>query len=516
MSECLLPSRPDGLPTSIALSTFPLFFFRSPEAFAALQTHRAIINLVSQQQNFVKEMSNGGLIGNVESRRLLEVLDARAQKIMRRGPKTKKRGVSEILADVNFLRDVDDKVVDWLRRQGSTKIFTRGEVIWEPITTGGTIPDANKMIDKSFKAAAPPALGTFIVINGVVRMEVEMENGVEPVYLGAGGVGGLVSTLIGGPVPGMNIVGVYAEGNALGKGPVVLRLPPAIFTAIEHLSRDERLASYQKLEVSMFKAASTLILDVLKLQVLDQLNDYMIDCVKIVLKDEEGTFISRRTRLRALLREGVAAELSIEAMELDVWVNELVRLHQISPLTVMELLERGEPDEENWADLDEDDKTIPPRVWQASMFRAIDTCIQGIFELVKGSVKSESSRLICLSPGQVVYQHLTMILIQGSLCAQEEDEAATPPARDPLHPPPPTPSLSVRPGEVSRQPHFIASPNESHVAPSVMVWIPDFWGYESITHDVTRGARIKAGVNGATLLLNLPHGMDIGALMSKP
>ena len=491
----------------LTLTSFPLSLFlpplsdRSPEAFAALQTHRALIHLLSKQVTFVREMTQGGLIGATESRRLLEVLEKISQRVRTRGPRTKKRGVRKILGGVNFLRDQDPQVVDWLRRQGTTKIYTKGEVIWEP-SPPSSIPDINKQLERSFKAAAAPTLGTFIVISGVVRMELALENGVEPVYLGAGGVGGLVATLLGGSVPGMDIVGIYAEGNSLGKGPVVLRLPPALFTAIEHLSRDERLASYQKLEVGMFRTASVLILDLLRSQVMDQLSHYLVDSMRDVLKDEEGTFISRRTRLRVLLREGqVAAELSVTAMDLDVWVNELVRLHQISPITAFELLERGEPDEENWADLDEDADKIPNQVWQSSMFRAIDTCIQGIFDLIKGSVRSETSRLICLSPGQVIFQHLTMVLIQGTLCAEEEVEAPWLPIKD-----------KAEISSSSRQPHFVASPNESHVAPSVMVWIPDFWGYD---HEVARGMRIKAGPSGATLLVNLPSGMD-ASVMSRP
>ena len=42
-------------------------------------------------------------------------------------------------------------------------------------------------------------LGAFVVISGVVRMDLDLEDrGVVPVYLGAGGVGGLITTLLGG------------------------------------------------------------------------------------------------------------------------------------------------------------------------------------------------------------------------------------------------------------------------------------------------------------------------------
>ncbi len=40
----------------------------------------------------------------------------------------------------------------------------------------------------------------------------------------AGGVGGLVSCVLETYVPGMTSAGAYAEGNAMGKGPVILHI----------------------------------------------------------------------------------------------------------------------------------------------------------------------------------------------------------------------------------------------------------------------------------------------------
>ena len=43
--------------------------------------------------------------------------------------------------------------------------------------------------------------------------------------LPAGGVGGLVTQVLGGTLAGVGLRAAYAEGNALGKGPVVLHIP---------------------------------------------------------------------------------------------------------------------------------------------------------------------------------------------------------------------------------------------------------------------------------------------------
>lgn len=44
-------------------------------------------------------------------------------------------------------------------------------------------------------------------------------------YCTAGGVGGLISTVLEARVPGMSSSAAYAEGNAMGKGPVALAIP---------------------------------------------------------------------------------------------------------------------------------------------------------------------------------------------------------------------------------------------------------------------------------------------------
>jgi hypothetical protein len=78
------------------------------------------------------------------------------------------------------------------------------------------------------KLAGAEPDGLIIVIRGVVRMMLEQDGALVPYYLGAGGVGGLVSCVLESHVPGMSSAAAYAEGNALGKGPVVMHTPWAV------------------------------------------------------------------------------------------------------------------------------------------------------------------------------------------------------------------------------------------------------------------------------------------------
>ena len=94
----------------------------------------------------------------------------------------------------------------------------------------------------------------FVVINGMVRCELREENeeqraggggepddgdekNVETFYVGSGGVGGLTSALLGGHITGTRSRHAFAEGNALGKGPVLFILGQDAIKEMRALAR---------------------------------------------------------------------------------------------------------------------------------------------------------------------------------------------------------------------------------------------------------------------------------------
>ncbi len=110
-------------------------------------------------------------------------------------------------------------------------------------------------------------------------------------------MGGLISVVLGDTVPGVGMRAAYAEGNGMGKGPVVMHIPRCacrhnlhterwvalaaaggltrtgrtpsllrreIFLAIKRFSREERLPTWQQLELTIFRASAAYVLDLLR------------------------------------------------------------------------------------------------------------------------------------------------------------------------------------------------------------------------------------------------------------
>ena len=68
--------------------------------------------------------------------------------------------------------------------------------------------------------------GIFLVVWGMVRGVVDVGQGQDAeFYMGTGGAIGLMASVIGAYVPGIMAKSVFAEGNAMGRGPIILHIP---------------------------------------------------------------------------------------------------------------------------------------------------------------------------------------------------------------------------------------------------------------------------------------------------
>lgn len=79
--------------------------------------------------------------------------------------------------------------------------------------------------------SAPP--GVFIVLFGLVRVEVERGGRQESRFLGVGSSFGLLPSIIGRDLPGAGLVAAYGQGNAMGRGAMVLHLPMRLLATIK-------------------------------------------------------------------------------------------------------------------------------------------------------------------------------------------------------------------------------------------------------------------------------------------
>lgn len=197
---------------------------------------------------------------------------------------------------------------------------------------------------------------------------------------------------------------------------------------------------------------------------------------------------------------------------------------------------------------------VPPGAmssWVEAMFKTIAATTGHVLDVIRSAIKE--STLVVLSPGQAVVQRSTMVLIQGSL-EQEHLEGMDQVQPGSLA----RPSLGrnslersslgrgslgrgslgrgslekrslgqsslekrslekrslerrslgrgsfgASPGRASNESDgpagpFVASSNAAHIAPSIMVWISDYFEGEMVSQDPVR---VVAGKTGATLLV---------------
>lgn len=109
------------------------------------------------------------------------------------------------------------------------------------------------------------------------------------------------------------------------------------------------------------------------------------------------------------------------------------------------------------------------------MYKAIAAATNAVLDVIRTSLKD--SILVVLGPGQGILQSTTMVLIQGSL--------------EPAY-------LTRVEGRGNPGGPFVASSNEGHVAPSVMVWVSDYFEGQLVSQ---KELEVVAGPRGATLLL---------------
>ncbi|KAJ9505116.1 hypothetical protein QJQ45_029957, partial [Haematococcus lacustris] len=453
----------------------------APEKFQAIQTYRATVQVLSQQLAFVHEMSHGGMIEEGEEERMKDVIQRRLQAVSRSGPQWRRQSVAQILSAVPFLRGASPQLLAWVRKHSRMQVYATGECLWEFWGGDARLP------------------GMFIVLSGVVRCMLFMEDSLQPVYLGCGGVGGLASMVLGESVAGVGMRAAYAEGNALGKGPVVMHIPWEVFGVIRQLSRAERLPTWQQLELAICRAAATHVLDLLRNRVQEQLALFVCGALAGVVGAERAdSKLHRRQRIRALLKEpalGFEGEAGVGLGGVD-WVAELLEL---PPLAAQQLLDGSL------------DAALAKQAWHSAMFQAVAATTGAVYDQIKNAVKD--SMLVVLGPGQAVWQTSTMVLIQGSLAGADEDiPAPTPPPasgrltdadrvlgrldeaaaveeRDSMPHPGPSPGAVDLNGHAAARTTgaFVASSNEDHVAPSMLVWTADYF-------DVSGSSRCKVEV----------------------
>ncbi|KAG1668999.1 hypothetical protein FOA52_000592 [Chlamydomonas sp. UWO 241] len=460
-----------------------------PETFQAIQTYRATVTLLSQAITFVKEMTDGGMIDEKTSHTMLHTVEQRMHAVSKRGAQWRRQTVTEILANTPFLRGLSPRLIQWVRTNSAIRVWTQGETIW-------SVRDEDASASSS-KADSPGVPGVFVVLSGVVKVTLRLGEALVPLYLGSGGVAGLIATTLQDASAGMALEAVVAEGHTFGKGPVVLHMPKELFAAVRRFARSDQLATFQELELAILRTSATHVLDMLRHQVTSQIGSFVRGAMQEVVCGLDGhkasSPLAARQRLRSLLFEGGTEEESIIN-----WVSELMAM---KPAEAHYLLELGEDVLDTDGGVGND--ATNPSLWREAMFKAIGNATTEVYGVLRSAIKE--SVAVILPPGEVIYQFSTMVLIQGTLSdigkpCDQPTSAATAAARR---------AALLLPSQAVQAAHPVISGNDDHVAPSVMVWTPDYFGSE-VAHQ--EPVLIRAGPTGATLMV---YGTDANVFLQR-
>ncbi|BDA42347.1 probable Na(+)/H(+) antiporter NhaH at N-terminal half [Coccomyxa sp. Obi] len=213
----------------------------APERFQAIQSYRATMAVLRQQANFVHQLFDSGVVDDIEREELLTPIDRRERQLARKGPVWRSPMAFDVLRNLPFLRHVPPRAVEVVLRHGKLHMCRNQEMV----------------------RSGKDGRGLFIVINGLVRIGYRDPLGnTQEYFLGTGGISGLFHALTGEHLPGGRLEAM-AEGNALGKGPVVFEVHQSAIEIIRRLAANGD-ATFQQVEVDMFRMAALFVVERLK------------------------------------------------------------------------------------------------------------------------------------------------------------------------------------------------------------------------------------------------------------
>ena len=179
----------------------------APDLFKAIQSYRAAMAVLRQQLHFTEEMLQMGAIDDADAQRLIDPIDKRIRHLELVGPVWRPPRPKAVLRSLPFMAALPDAAFRRLYAAGSILSFRKGYPIWSNLGE---------------------SCGLFIVVSGVVKRVLtrESEGLCKEYFQGPGGVIGALLSVANSKLAGVQEVAV-AEGNALGRGPIVFHLPQA-------------------------------------------------------------------------------------------------------------------------------------------------------------------------------------------------------------------------------------------------------------------------------------------------
>ncbi|GAX85098.1 hypothetical protein CEUSTIGMA_g12518.t1 [Chlamydomonas eustigma] len=473
----------------------------APDRFQAIQSHRAALAVLRHQQKFVGALREVGLVDDQKVEELLMPIERRLWKLQRLGPRWKQPSLSQILLNVPFLKDMSGPALDWLMSHGRLARYSNGD----------------RVLPRSH------ARGFFIVISGVVRrcssavtaipVEDDAVSSHPSFCLGTGSIGGLVECL--GHDERMITTGAsgsamyYAQANALGKGPVLFRVPQACVD--ELYERSQGGQEYMKeLLVALCRLAGKILLEEQGPWVFRHLELYFnrsmstsTDTIKLNVLKASSLSQGLTIRWGQSCVNGVSHDI-FSATGVYCWTffpkaSQNARRPLIPSLNTVEAAHA----------ILSHEPTSSPSVPH----------LQGFTRVLLASMLAEfrQGQVVIVAPGQKVVQRSHMILMRGSLESWDGSLEAVPLFEDAGCPADLVPELNPLGAEMvgheekglhEKRRDAIHSNCVQVKSSSLLLWLPGFHQPSGSISGPLLSASYVAGCEGAVLLTRGDHGLE--------
>ena len=184
----------------------------APDRFGAIQSYRAAMAILKQQWQFTEELFEAGLIDAREHDYMAAPIERRLRQLEIVGPVWRPPRPKAVLRGLAFMSIIPLEEFERIWIEGSVMEIRPGSCFWK----------ATDIVRKSFGEDGP---GSYVILSGIVRRIYQDERGtaIKEYYQGTGSMVGVLLTTTGTQLPGSEMA--IAEGNALGKGPVVFHVP---------------------------------------------------------------------------------------------------------------------------------------------------------------------------------------------------------------------------------------------------------------------------------------------------
>lgn len=247
----------------------------APDRFGAIQSYRAAMAILKQQCHFVNELFEAGMLDQREHESMFSPIERRMQRLEMVGPIWRPPRPKSVLRSLPFIFELPEKIFDKIWREGSVMEWKPGETFW----------NATWDVMESEGQLGP---GSYVVLSGIVRRIYRDNQGLikKEYFQGTGSMVGVLLSMTGTRLPGSEMA--IAEGNALGKGPILFHLPQYLsYRIIE--GADKKQDDYsRKLYYDLLRLSAIYIIENMDDTIVHAVRDHIATMTQTVYAAQEG------------------------------------------------------------------------------------------------------------------------------------------------------------------------------------------------------------------------------------